>query len=77
VTTRLLEWYGTLTQNKKYSPMKNGIKDMFKCGNCGSISSVTNAPFMGGSDGAMLIRIPIIQVGENIRIPLEVSLAMS
>jgi hypothetical protein len=30
---KMLEW------NKKSSPMTNGIKDMFKYGNCGSLSS--------------------------------------
>jgi hypothetical protein len=39
VTTRILEWYGMLKQNEKSSPMTNGIRATFKCGNYRSVSS--------------------------------------
>lgn len=54
--TRLLEWYGTFKQNEKPSPVKNGIRATFRCGNYVSVYSLTNTPFIGGVNGVALIR---------------------
>jgi hypothetical protein len=75
--TSILKWYGTIKWNENSIPMKNGIRETFKCENCESFSSLTKTPFIGGANGVVLTRTSTIQVGENVRTLLEVPLVVA
>ena len=49
--------------------MTNNIKATYEGGYCGSLSSLTNTPFIGGVHGAVLMRNPTILSGGGCKSP--------